>query len=66
MIDRASVNFIRQMTYAYGVISCFDSVDEEMNTLEDEGLWFECPFCHEVIRNQVIVKLCPFCNKNFL
>lgn len=66
MINRASVEFIKQIVKLYRVVSCFDSVDEEMNTLEDEGLWVECPFCHEVIHQEVIVKVCPFCKQTLL
>ena len=66
LINRASVDFIKQMVRLHNVVSCFDNVDEEMNTLEDEGLWFECPFCHEVVYQEVTIEVCPFCKKNFL
>lgn len=71
LIDRRALDFIRQMVNVYGVISCFDNVDEETNTLEDEGLWFECPICGEPIliyddwELEDIMEICPVCEERY-
>lgn len=71
MIDRRALDFIKRMVHVYGVVSCFDNVDEEKNTLEDEGLWFECPHCGEPIfigtdyDLEEIVARCPICEGAF-
>lgn len=71
MIDRRALDFIKRMVHVYGVVSCFDNVDEEINPLEDEGLWFECPHCGEPILIgtdydlEEIVARCPICEGAF-
>ena len=71
LIDRRALDFIKRMVHVYGVVSCFDNVDEEKNTLEDEGLWFECPHCGEPILIgtdydlEEIVARCPICEGAF-
>ena len=71
MIDRKALDFIKRMVRVYGVVSCFDNVDEEINPLEDEGLWFECPHCGEPIlvgedySLEEIVSKCPICEGAF-
>mgnify|MGYP006981385979 FL=1 len=70
-IDRKALEFVKHMVRTYGVVSCFDNVDEEMNTLEDEGLWFECPFCGEPILIgddwylEEVTHQCPICEGNY-
>lgn len=71
MIDRRALDFIKRMVHVYGVVSCFDNVDEEKNTLEDEGLWFECPICGEPIliyddwELEDIMEICPVCEERY-
>lgn len=70
-IDRKALEFVKHMVRTYGVVSCFDNVDEEMNTLEDEGLWFECPLCGEPIligddwELEEVIHQCPVCEGNY-
>lgn len=46
-MERA-IEFVKYMVDTFGVRSCFDNIDEE-NSLEDEGVWYECPECGEPI-----------------
>lgn len=70
-VTREGTDFVRKMVRAYGVISCFDNVDEETNPLEEEGLWFECPHCGEPIliyddwELEEVEHECPVCEEPF-
>lgn len=70
-VTREGVDFIRKMVDEYGVRSCFDNVDEADNTLEDEGLWFECPICGEPVliyddwELEDIMEMCPVCEERY-
>lgn len=61
-----AIEFVRYMVDTFGVRSCFDNVDEE-NSLEDEGLWYECPECGEPILYEDYPEafnygcMCPVC-----
>lgn len=71
MITRAALDFVKFMVRKYGVVSCFNNVDEDENTLEGEGLWFECPYCNEVIAIGTkytlkdVALACPICGEEF-
>lgn len=61
----------KRMVKTYGVNSCFDNIDEE-NTLEDEGIWFECPHCGEplLMEDWTMEEIyedggCPICGEEF-
>lgn len=61
------LDVVNYMVETFGVRSCFDNVDED-NTLEDEGLWFECPYCGEPILEEdwsvdEVIELCPVCEE---
>ena len=38
IVTHKGTEFVRKMVRTYGVVSCFDNVDEETNPLEEEGL----------------------------
>ena len=68
-MNQSEVKFVIDMVNDYGVNSCFDNVDDE-NTLEDEGLWFECPVCGEPIlfadwSFDEIKRYCPVCEEEY-
>lgn len=58
--------FVANMVRIYGVYSCFNNIDED-NSIEDEGLWFECPECGEPILIdddwdfEEVIAACPIC-----
>lgn len=68
MTDR-EINFVTYMIDTYGVASCFNNIDED-NTLEEEGLWFECPICGEPILFEdwdldEMEHECPVCGERY-
>lgn len=69
-MDQKAIDFVKEMVDTYGIRSCFDNIDED-NSLEDEGLWFECPVCGEPIligddwELDEVIEVCPVCEERY-
>lgn len=69
-MKQKAIDFVKQMVEDFGVNSCFDNIDEE-NTLEEEGIWFECPVCGEPIlifedwSLEEVMEHCPICEEEY-
>ena len=64
------IKFVQHMVDVYGVRSCFDNLGDG-TTLEEEGLWFECPHCGDPIligddwTLEEVSEMCPICEEYF-
>lgn len=65
-MDEKAIAFVKHIVDIFGVCSCFDIIDEN-NTLEEEGLWFDCPECGEALligddwNLDEVLYACPVC-----
>lgn len=70
MYTQKEINFVKNMIDIYDIRSCFDNITNDW-TVEDEGLWFECPNCGEPIlvgedwNLEEIVDCCPVCEETY-
>lgn len=66
-MNQKAIEFVNWMIDTFGVHSCYDNINED-NTLEEEGLWFECPNCGDVVSFEdwtfeEIENFCPICEE---